>query len=133
MRRIISATMLLYPRGVRHRHGAELESLVEELIQREGASRPRVMTRLALDGVSQRLRTRTTALVMMGTLGLSSVGGLAVSDFAAASARGAVPAVAAAHAAEARTSAVRGPRPEVRRGPDRRARHASRRSAGIIK
>jgi hypothetical protein len=119
MRRLISATLLLYPRPVRRRHGAELESLVEELIEREGASRHRVMGRLALDGLCQRLSSRATALVVMGTLLLTSFGGLAVSDFAAASAHGTVP----AH--------VRPRHPNHR--PEARAGHASRRSAGIIR
>jgi hypothetical protein len=92
MRRLISATLLLYPRAVRRGHGPELESLVQDLIDHDGASRHRVMTRLALDGLIQRLTTRATGLVVAGTLLLTSVGGLAVSDFAAASARGAVPA-----------------------------------------
>ena len=119
MRRLISATLLLYPRPVRRRHGAELESLVAELIEREGASRHRVVGRLALDGLTQRLSTRTTAVVVMVTLLLTSFGGLAVSDFAAASAHGTVPThIRARH---------------VTRTHDTRAHHASRRSAGIIR
>ena len=119
MRRLITTTLLLYPRAVRHRHGAELESLVEELIERDGASRPRVMTRLALDGLTQRLSTRATALIVAGTLLVTSLGGLAVSDFAAASAHGAV--------------ASRAARPRVAHAHHMRPHHARRRSAGIIR
>jgi hypothetical protein len=92
MRRLIAAALLLYPRAVRASHGEELESLVEELIERDGASRPVVITRLAADGLLQRLTGRTTAWVVAVTLALTSFGGLAVSDFAAASARQALPA-----------------------------------------
>jgi hypothetical protein len=128
MRRLISATLLLYPRAVRRGHGAELESLVQELIERDGASRPRVMTRLALDGLTQRLTTRATAMVLAGTLGLTSLGGLVVSDFAAASAHGAVP----AHRVQRpniRATSLRIHRP---RAQDPRPHHASRRPIGII-
>ena len=115
MRRLVAATLLLYPRHVRHRHGAELESLVEELIEREGASRPAVMTRLAADGLAQRLMSRTTAWVVAITVTLTSLGGLAVSDFSAASAHRRPPAAAltrtapgTAHTAAARHDARRG-------------------------
>lgn len=126
MRRLISATLLLYPRAVRRGHGAELESLVEELIEREGASRPRVMTRLAFDGLTQRLATRATVLVVSGTLLMTSIGGLAVSDFAAAaaSARGAVP--AHTEPAPRLTLTPRRAEPRVRAG-HRRAHRASHR------
>ncbi len=129
MRRLISATLLLYPRAVRRGHGAELESLVQELIERDGASRPRVMTRLALDGLTQRMTTRATAMVVGATLLVTSFGGLAVSDFAAASARDAVPAHRA-HPAHVQVIAA----PE-RSAPARdvRLHHVRRRSAGIIR
>jgi hypothetical protein len=128
MRRLISATLLLYPRAVRHSHGAELESLVEELIERDGASRPRVMTRLAVDGLTQRLSTRATAWVLAGTLLMTSIGGLAVSDFAAASAHGTPP----ARAARTLTRPGVANHQPARRGPDLRPQHLVRRSTGII-
>jgi hypothetical protein len=129
MRRLISATLLLYPRAVRQGHGAELESLVQELIDRDGASRPRVVTRLALDGLTQRLSTRATAVVLAGTLALTSIGGLAVSDFAAASAHGTVPA-RRVQTPGTRALSTHSPRQPVH---VKRPRHATRRSAGIIK
>ncbi|WP_249009625.1 hypothetical protein [Conexibacter sp. DBS9H8] len=85
MRRLIAAAILLYPRQVRSRHGSELGCLAEELIDRDGAAAAAVVARLAADGVGQRLRSRTTLVVMAITLAGSSVGGLAVSDIAAAS------------------------------------------------
>ena len=91
MRRLVRVALLLYPRAVRHGHGGELEDLVEELIVREGRSRPAVIGRLAVDGLGQRLTSRTTAWVLAVSLGLTTVGGLAVSDFAAASAHQALP------------------------------------------
>jgi hypothetical protein len=93
MRRFIAAALLLYPRAVRHGHGEEIETLVTELIEREGHSRPRVISRLALDGLAQRLTSRATAWVLVVTLVLTTLGGLAVSDFAAASAHPPPPAV----------------------------------------
>jgi hypothetical protein len=86
MRRLLHATLWLYPRSIRHGHGPELESLVEELIERDGRARPVVMGRLAFDGITQRLSSRATLWVLLITLTLTSAGGLAVSDFAAASA-----------------------------------------------
>jgi hypothetical protein len=129
MRRLISATLLLYPRAVRRRHGAELQSLVQDLIEHEGASRHRVMTRLALDGLIQRLTTRATGWVVAGTLLLTSIGGLAVSDFAAASAHGAVP---ADHTVAPRQTPLPARRPLPSAAHRVRAEHPSRRSAGII-
>jgi hypothetical protein len=129
MRRLISATLLLYPPAVRRSHGAELESLVQELIERDGASAPRVMGRLALDGLSQRLSTRATAVIVTGTLLVMSIGGLTVSDFAAASAHGAVP----ARSAHIQSIHARSTHHQVRADHDLRPRHAVRRSAGIIR
>jgi hypothetical protein len=120
MRRLIAAALLLYPRAVRHGHGEEIESLVAELIEHDGRSRPAVLARLAADGLIQRLASRATAWVLVITLALTSFGGLAVSDFAAASAH-------APAAVSVRTAAHR-------RAPLAHARpHRTRRRwAGII-
>lgn len=140
MRRLISAVLLLYPRSVRRRHGAELASLVEELIRHEGRSRPRVMSRLVLDGVIQRLTARATAWAVALGLALMTFGGLAASDFAAASAqqsRAHRAGVAQAAGPRLDTRAVtstrrdrRVPEPTLRRR--RQAQSTARRSAGII-
>jgi hypothetical protein len=126
MRRLISAVLLLYPRAVRANHGAELESLVEELIERDGASPPVVISRLAADGLLQRMTSRTTGWVVAVTLALTSFGGLAVSDFAAASAHQARPSVTRA---TTRTAPAAHTRVHI---SARRSHRISRRSAGII-
>ncbi|HET9073399.1 MAG TPA: hypothetical protein VFN48_02375 [Solirubrobacteraceae bacterium] len=121
MRRLVSAVLWLYPRPVRVRHGAELESLVEELIARDGASTSAVVTRLAADGLSQRLMSRATVWLVLGTLLVSSAGSLAVSDLATASAR---PRTAHPHT-------HRGfPQPAPSARPHVRARHDARPGRG---
>ncbi len=123
MRRLISAALLLYPRAVRRHHGAELESLVEELIERDGASRPVLVGRLLADGLVQRLTSRSTAWVVAVTLVITSVGGLAVSDFATASAHRREP-VQAAPATLTHTAVT-----NARRA---RAHHRRRRAATAV-
>jgi len=80
------AILLLYPRRVRERHGPEIETLIDELITHEGRSRTGLCVRLALDGLAQRLVCTATAWTVAGVLAATSFGGLAVSDFATASA-----------------------------------------------
>jgi len=120
MRRLIAAALLLYPRAVRRGHGEEIESLVAELIEREGHSRPAVIARLAVDGLVQRITSRATAWVLVVTLALTSFGGLAVSDFAAASAH--APAAASVRVTARHRAPLAHARPHRTR----------RRSAGII-
>jgi hypothetical protein len=91
MRRLIAAAILLYPRQIRSRHGSELGCLAEELIDRDGATPAAIVARLAADGVGQRLRSRATLVVVAIALAGSSVGGLAISDIAAASAPATAP------------------------------------------
>jgi hypothetical protein len=85
MRRTIAAVLLLYPRRIRVHHGAELECLLEDLISRDGVSRPSAVTRLALDGIGQRLLSRATQWAVIVTLTGTSLLSLAVSDLASAS------------------------------------------------
>jgi hypothetical protein len=84
-RRLTCAILLLYPRRVRDGHGSEIVALIDDLIALEGRSRARLFIRLALDGLVQRIATTATAWTMAAVLAATSVGGLAASDFAAAS------------------------------------------------
>ena len=86
MRRITRAILLLYPRRVRDRHGPEIATLIDDLVEHEGRSHARLFARLALDGLVQRVASTTTVWTVVAVLAATSIGGLAVSDFAAASA-----------------------------------------------
>jgi hypothetical protein len=90
-RRLTGAILLLYPRRVRERHGPEIVALVDDLIAHEGRSRARLFTRLAIDGLTQRMASTATVWTMVAVLAATSLGGLAVSDLAAASALRAAP------------------------------------------
>jgi hypothetical protein len=85
-RRLTGAILLLYPRRVRNRHGPEIEALIDDLIAHDGRSRAGLFVRLAADGVVQRLASTVTAWTMVAVLAATTVGGLAVSELAAASA-----------------------------------------------
>ena len=85
-RRLVGAILLIYPRRVRRHHGSEIVSLIDDLIAHDGRSRARLMTRLAADGLTLRLASTATAWTAAAVLAATSIGGLAVSDFAAASA-----------------------------------------------
>lgn len=84
--RLTRVILVLYPRRVRKRHGPEIVALIDELIAHDGRSRARLFTRLALDGLVQRTATIITAWTVAGALAITGVAGLAVSDFATASA-----------------------------------------------
>ena len=86
-RRVAGAILLLYPRRVRKGHGPEIVALIEDLVTHEGSSRVRLLVRLAVDGLVQRVASTATVWTAVAVLAATSVGGLAVSDFAAASAR----------------------------------------------
>jgi hypothetical protein len=90
-RRVTRMILLLYPRRVRTRHGAEIAGLIDDLIAHDGRSRARLFTRLALDGLIQRTATTTTVWTAVAVLAATSLGGLAASGFAAASAQGGAP------------------------------------------
>ena len=60
-RRLTRAILLLYPRRVRKRHGAEILALVDDLIAHEVRPRVRLFIRLAIDGLLQRTATTTAA------------------------------------------------------------------------
>jgi hypothetical protein len=84
--RLTDAILLLYPRRVRERHGPEIVALIDDLIAHEGRSRTGLFMRLAVDGLVQRVASTATVWTVVAVLVATSFGGLAVSDFAAASA-----------------------------------------------
>lgn len=84
--RLAGAILLIYPRRVRRHHGSEIVSLIDDLIALDGRSRARLLARLAADGLALRLASTATAWIAAAVLAATSIGGLAVSDFAAASA-----------------------------------------------
>jgi hypothetical protein len=86
MSRLTSAILLLYPRRVRDGHGPEIMALIDDLITHEGRSRTGLVVRLAVDGLVQRITSTATVWTVVAVLTTTSIGGLAVSDFAAASA-----------------------------------------------
>ncbi len=85
-RRVAGAILLLYPRRVRKGHGPEIVALIEDLVTHEESSRVRLFVRLAVDGLVQRVASTATVWTAVAVLAATSFGGLAVSDFAAASA-----------------------------------------------
>jgi hypothetical protein len=84
--RLTGAILLLYPRRVREGHGPEIVALIDDLIAHEGRSRTGLVIRLAVDGLVQRVASTATVWTMVVVLATTSLGGLAVSNFAAASA-----------------------------------------------
>jgi hypothetical protein len=90
-RRLASVILLLYPRRVRNGHGQEIVALLDELITHDGRSRAGLFARLAVDGLAQRIASTAAAWTAVAVLGTTSLGGLAVADFAAASAHRAPP------------------------------------------
>jgi hypothetical protein len=84
--RLTGAILLLYPRRVREGHGPEIAALIDDLIAHEGRSRAGLFIRLAVDGLAQRIATTATVWTVVAVLAATSLGGLAVSDFAAADA-----------------------------------------------
>jgi hypothetical protein len=87
MRRRLTGTILvIYPRRVRERHGPEIVALIDDLIAHEGRSSTGLVVRLAVDGLVQRITSTATVWTVVAVLVTTSFGGLAISDFAAASA-----------------------------------------------
>ncbi len=84
--RLTSTILLLYPRRVRKGHGPEIMALIDDLIAHDGRSRTELFLRLAADGLVQRIASTATAWTVVAVLAATSFGGLAVSDFSAASA-----------------------------------------------
>jgi hypothetical protein len=89
--RLTGAILLLYPRRVRQGHGPEIMALIDDLVAHEGRSRARLFIRLTVDGLIQRIVSTATAWTVVAVLAATSLGGLAVSDFAAATSLHAVP------------------------------------------
>jgi hypothetical protein len=90
-RRLTGAILLLYPRRVREGHGQEIAALIDDLIAHEGRSRTGLFVRLAVDGLVQRVASAATVRTVVAVLAATSFGGLALSDFAAASPHQGVP------------------------------------------
>jgi len=84
--RLTDAILLLYPRRVRDAHGPEIVVLIDDLIAHEGRSPTALYIRLAVDGLVQRMASIATAWTLVAVLAATTFGGLALSDFAAASA-----------------------------------------------
>jgi hypothetical protein len=122
--RLAGAILLLYPRRVRNGHGREIVALIDDLLAHEERSRSTLFMRLAVDGLRQRIVSTATVWTVAAVLAATSVGGLAVSNFAAAHAFKAVP----------RTVHTGAPKRHTPQGPHRlpRSHRTSRRSAGMI-
>ncbi|HTU87301.1 MAG TPA: hypothetical protein VMF57_17100 [Solirubrobacteraceae bacterium] len=129
MRGITRAILLLYPRRVRDRHGPEITTLIDDLVAREGRSRARLFVRLAVDGLVQRAASTATVWTVVAVLAATSVGGLAVSDFAAASAFQSTPQSAHAIAPTRHSRPARADSPRSRRSSRQSARITARRRA----
>ncbi len=84
--RLTDAILLLYPRRVRDAHGPEIVALIDDLIAHEGRSPAALCMRLAVDGLVQRMASIATVWTVVAVLAATTFGGLALSDFAAASA-----------------------------------------------
>ena len=84
--RLAAAILLLYPRRVRDRHGPELVTLIDDLVAHEKRSRTGLFLRLAADGLVQRMTSTATAWLAVAVLTATSLGGLAISEFATANA-----------------------------------------------
>jgi hypothetical protein len=122
--RLTDAILLLYPRRVRQGHGPEIIALIDDLIAHEGRSRAGLFIRLAVDGLVQRTASTATVWTVAAVLAVTSFGGLAVSDFAAANALQRVP----------RTVHTIAPARQMHQTPHPPPRwhRTSRRSAGMI-
>jgi hypothetical protein len=83
-RRLTGAILLLYPRRVRKGHGSEIVALIDDLIAHEGRSHTGLLIRLAGDGLVQRIASTAAVWTMVVVLAVTTFGGLAVSNFAAA-------------------------------------------------
>jgi hypothetical protein len=119
--RLSTAILLLYPRRVRDGHGPEIVTLIDDLIAHEGRSRTRLFIRLAGDGLVQRIASTATAWTAVAVLAATSIGGLAISEFAAANALARRPRTAHTIASPPNTHQTRHRRP-----------HTSHRSAWMI-
>jgi hypothetical protein len=132
--RLTDAILMLYPRRVRKGHGPEILALIDDLIAHEGRSPAGLFIRLAVDGLSQRVASTATVWTLVAVLAATSFGGLAVSDFAAASADPGVPRTphtpAPAPASRSHRTPLRPPPP--RRRPRRSARTNANANANAI-
>ena len=111
-KRLTDAILLLYPRRVRDAHGPEIVVLIDDLITHEGRSPAALCMRLAVDGLVQRMASIATVWTVVAVLAATTFGGLALSDFAAASAFQGAP----------RTARTVAPAPHTHRTPHHRHR-----------
>lgn len=95
-RHLVRAILLIYPRRVRRTHGREIIVLVDDLAVRDGRPLARLLLRLAFDGLIQRLVSTAVAWTAVVVLAATTLGDLALSDFAAASGHPGIPAPARA-------------------------------------
>lgn len=86
-RRLQRLILLLYPRPVRKDHGPEMLALIDELIAHDRRSPITLSLRLAADGLLQRATSTATVWTVVALLITTSLGGLAISDFATANAQ----------------------------------------------
>ena len=121
--RLTRAILLLYPRRVRERHGAEIVALIDDLIAHDGRSRTGLFVRLAVDGLTQRVASTATVWTVVAVLAATSFGGMAVSEFASARALKSVPRTAHTIARAWRT-----PQPRLLRRPRGTARPSAHRT-----
>ena len=89
--RLTGAILLLYPRRVRERHGQEIVTLIDDLTVHDERSAARLLIRLAMDGLVQRMASTATAWTVAAILAATTLGPLAVSDLATAKALHAAP------------------------------------------
>jgi hypothetical protein len=122
--RLTTAILLLYPRRVRKSHGPEIVALIDDLIAHDQRSRTGLFIRLAADGLVQRVASTATAWTVVAVAAATSFGGLAVSDFDAAS----------AHQGAARTVRRVAPVRNAQQTPHQspRRQRTSRPTAGMI-
>jgi hypothetical protein len=122
--RLTTAILLLYPRRVRKGHGPEIVALIDDLIAHDRRSRAGLFMRLAVDGLFQRIASTATVWTVVAVAAATSFGGLAVSDFDAAS----------AHQGAARTVRTIAPARNAQQTPHQppRRHRTSRPTAGVI-
>jgi len=125
-RRVAEAILLLYPRHVREVHGAEIVALIDDLVARDGRSRAGLFARLAVDGLVQRVASTAALWMVAATLAVTSLGGLAVSDLAAARALRGTPRTAHAAAAQPSAAALKPPDPREKMQRPRATEHRDR-------
>jgi len=101
--RLIHAILLLYPRRVRDAHGPEIVVLIDDLIAHEDVASRAPACAWRWTGWSNAWPRSPTVWTVVAVLAATTFGGLALSDFAAASAFQGVPRTARTVAPAAHT------------------------------